>query len=227
MHMFCRGRYLSLPSHISESCSSLVYKMLKVDPASRIRMEELVKHPWTRYHQIQVQEPAKPGVDSGTEMHMLESSLSGHWTQKLSGNPSLVLQRGSTIDISDEPVGIPEGVHESVKLVLRDWEDKGEGYLELLALISVVQYTNQCSKKSFPASSLFLAVEDPISMAIMRSQMNRPLPLSKTAASAVLETPKSQAINNLPDAPIMQSDETQVGSSERHCLRKGSFLRSG
>lgn len=43
-----RGLYEPLPAHISSDCKDLVRRMLTVDPALRITMDDILKHPWCR-----------------------------------------------------------------------------------------------------------------------------------------------------------------------------------
>lgn len=59
-----RGVYEPLPANISADCKDLVRKMLTVDPAARITMEEILKHPWCRG----VPSEGDPGVASPTAL---------------------------------------------------------------------------------------------------------------------------------------------------------------
>lgn len=126
----CRGHYLPLPSHIGEDCSNLVNKMLMVDSASRIQMEELIKHPWARCPQIRQEDITDPEPQGDIGVQVLDSHLSGLFTKNEPSQPQIVEHIVEALDDVEgqENVGKrDEGIHDSVKLVLSDWEGKGSG----------------------------------------------------------------------------------------------------
>nr|AML77961.1 putative LOV domain-containing protein [Dunaliella salina] len=43
-----RGVYEPLPSHVSSACKDLIRGMLRVDPAQRMSLEQILRHPWCR-----------------------------------------------------------------------------------------------------------------------------------------------------------------------------------
>lgn len=123
-----RGHYLPLPSNIGEDCSNLVHKMLKVDSASRIQMEELIKHPWVRCAQIRMEDISDPEAQGDIGVRVLDSHMSGLFTKNETSKPPIVQQSMEALEDVEgqENVGkSDEGIHESVKLVLSDWEGKG------------------------------------------------------------------------------------------------------
>ncbi|GMH43205.1 hypothetical protein BSKO_11127 [Bryopsis sp. KO-2023] len=158
-----RGIYQPLPSRISEDCANLVNKMLKVDPMTRIPMEELLKHPWVRCPQFREDESSGAETATETGVAVLDKNMSGLFTKEIRKRsavaaPTAEGSRGLTEDGEPGVAGEKrdEGIHESVKLVLGDWEGK----------------------------------EDPVSMAIMRSQMGR-------SASVIVRNPPQML--NIPD----------------------------
>jgi serine/threonine protein kinase len=55
-----------LPETLTLECRDLITRMLCVDPAKRIRVETILRHPWLKYHHFHDGPPPPPKTMLGT-----------------------------------------------------------------------------------------------------------------------------------------------------------------
>lgn len=70
------GRF-HMPEELEPAARDLIWKMLQVDPEKRLKMPEIMRHPWfTKYGQLTATNPSGPGAAMlGTEQQLQESEI--------------------------------------------------------------------------------------------------------------------------------------------------------